>query len=213
MKKVLLAGFAMMTALAVAPAAMANSYDFTFTSGLTGGGVLTPGNTIGSNEFNITTGTISVSGGGSVAGSGNVIANPFSPATAYYYISGGDTIVNTQPPNASVWFAFDDILTPGAAAVFSGNGFAFKLGNGDLFDIWSVTSGSKVSYYWNEYTGTGNFDGWLLNTSGEGGDLVGMQLQQEVTPEPSSLLLLGTGLLCMAGFFLRKVKVGFGRTA
>jgi len=199
MKRFLTFALALATALATSSVAKADSFDFTLSgTGITGSGSLS-GSSIGGGEFNITGGSISISGSSTVAGSGGVIVNPYSPAPAYYDATTS-TVSATVPPVNDVAFEFDNILTPGSVPQMDSNGFGFLLSGGDIFDLWNFDG----TYYWNEYTGQVANSGWLIPLSGNGGDPV--EFDASPTPEPSSLLLLGTGLLFMAGLLFWKSK-------
>ena len=73
MKRFPLALLALAVALAITPAALADSFNYTYTDGtLTATGTLS-GNLVAPGEYDITSGTISITGGGAVQGSGGFL--------------------------------------------------------------------------------------------------------------------------------------------
>jgi hypothetical protein len=116
-------------------------------------------------------------------------------------------IGNPNYPSASEWptiagTSYDDKYTPGVSPFVDANGLLFLLSgdgslNGEELGIWynSATTGLYANQdIWDVSTTSGT---GLINNA-VGGDPISF------APEPNSLLLMGTGLLCMAGFLFRR---------
>ena len=131
MKRFSLALLAVAAALAITPAALADTFYFNFGGpGVSGGGSLT-GNSLGGGEFNISGGAITIDGL-----SATVIVNP-TPGSVSTYNGGAP-----EGP-----WTYDDVLTLAGPNVDGTGGILFLLSNGDQIELWSV--GATV--YWNEY--------------------------------------------------------------
>jgi hypothetical protein len=209
MKRFLLVGLALATALATAPAAKAGSFAFNVNGAssadgpsISGSGIFSANAIAGDpGAYDIIQGSATITIGG-VTYTANIISNP------------GTSGVSAYPSSSDDLFDYDDIINPGASKQVDSSGLLFQLSgdgalNGGLLGVWLDTwvgsSGQHDKYYndiiWNEASEDGT---WLINNF-PGGDALD-SFDTWATPEPSSLLLLGTGLLCLAGFLFRKAK-------
>jgi hypothetical protein len=181
MKKFSIALLALAAALAISPAAKADTFTFSFTSGsdLTAATGALTGTAVGGGVYDITGGTLDVTGGQDL---GTYSLLPGGPAVIYspsgYFIY--DNVVTTSNPfidNDGLLFTPNGTSSPD----FEINIFS----NGGGPGTWQLYDNAGYNVY-------GTFS--LTDTT------------PTVTPEPSSLFLLGTGLFGLAFVAFRKSK-------
>jgi len=176
---------ALAAALAITPAVKADSYTLYFNfggAGNSGGGSLT-GTWLSHGVFDVTGGNFKIDGMNA-----SVVVNPNAPGTS----------------NLGAWagyqFTYDDLLMGCCGrSQMDVNGLLFAFGDGGYLNIWEQ---GGVYYYNAIVNGQWVFD----PTVGVGGEELDFDIS--CTPEPSSLVLLGSGLLFLAGFVFWKSRNG-----
>jgi hypothetical protein len=212
--------------VAAATAAKADTYAFSFSGGgLSGSGIITvspipvPG-VPGGYQITGITGTFSDSNLGLLNAAITGVQNTSLPSG----IGSDGTFIPPGSPGDGYGFSYDNLFFPGGnspavcpppppgdphdpypfgGGLFDIYGLLFHVQGGYSVDLWSngVVPGFGLTY------GVGDsLDGEVLNTYGEPFSGTSVSVSATATPEPGSLLLLGTGVLGIAGSVTRRLK-------
>jgi hypothetical protein len=179
---------ALAAALAITPAAMADTYSYVYSDGTdTATGTLDV-TSLGGGTYGILGGTITISGPNGIDGSGVVLPDPSGPGSVW---------TEANPPNSGgADYIADNLFFPGQNPQLDDDGFNFELTSyaGPAGGIWGNLWGN----------GPGNYTllegAYNIDSSGS------FDATPAAVPEPSSLFLLGTGLLGLAFVAFRKSR-------
>ncbi|MBS1800351.1 MAG: PEP-CTERM sorting domain-containing protein [Acidobacteria bacterium] len=224
--RVVASAFVLAVALVVTPAAKADQFAFSFSGGgLSGSGLFNVSSTpvpgvAGAYQITSITGTFSDAN----AGISNAAITGLQTTSLPSGIDANGKFVPPGAQSDGFPFSFDNLFYTGgnSPAVcpppgpgdpnppypFGGGyldiyGLYFNVAGGYSVDLWSngVIPDIGLTY------GVGDAkDGKTLNTFGEPFSGTSVTLAVAPTPEPSSLLLLGTGALGFAGSLARKLR-------
>lgn len=223
---ILLSALFVVTSATLVPMAKADSFNFAFSGGgLSGSGVLTVSNTPVPGvpgAFQV----IGISGlfSDSNIGLSNSVITGLQTTSLPFPVNPDGTFLPPGSPSGGFGFSYDNLFYPDGNSPpvcpppgpgdpeqpypFGGGsldiyGVLFNVAGGYNVDLWSngVVPGFGLTY------GVGDsIKGNVINTYGEPFSGTSVDVATTPTPEPGSLILLGTGLLGLAAPLVRKFR-------
>ena len=181
--------------------AKADTYNFTIDGGgLTSSGTFTVANSAVNGAQQITGITGSVNNQAITGDSGDIAITGLAPITStpYSTITFDTGLDNGMP--SSFDFTYDNLLFPDASEPFDGYGLGFEAADGVYYNIAFDTLTNGLVY--EAFNTNLSFDQRTFDPPSVSVTLTDINA---VTPEPSSLLLLGTGLLAGTMFWRRRL--------
>ena len=210
-------------ALVIVPAALADSFIFIYTGNVSNysSGVNYPAYNITINGVFTTAGTSDADGGVDITSFTGTYSDPENGVSGTISLYPGNGTYENYLVSANDSWDYDNLYYPNANApgtsggLFDYYGLLFNIGPSSDPDEWEVNfwANTSTTYilvesetepgqdYLNQSTGIGISS---PDNPGNPGDPSGPIISQ--TPEPGSLLLLGTGLLGLAVVLYRKAK-------
>jgi hypothetical protein len=192
MKKFALVLLALATALAITPAARADTwgdFNYTFTAGtITGTGIISGWELGSTNSWDITSGSLLLTGT-VIDGYGKLVA---VQSNGNFYTGGGTILTFNPLPDTNLYPSQNPQIDNNGALTWD---ITSGIGKGNGIVLWSNGPGDY-----------GMFGGNWSPNIGSGVSFEATLRDSVVTPEPGSLLLLGTGLLGLAVILFRKAK-------
>jgi hypothetical protein len=203
MRKICLTLVTLAMALAMTPAALADSFTYVFASA---GNFHVGGVTFANGMLHVT-GTM-VSPGTWLIGSGDItlLSNEGIPNNTTLPTTGTLLPVSAGTHNGpagsytspSGFFWYDDLLMPGSVPSLDLYGLLFQVGSAEI-NIWANGTDPAAGLGYTIYDNNGHFDTGTFDV-----------FPNAATPEPSTLVLLGSALLGLAIMMYRKARPTLG---